>query len=137
MRIPTILTAADGSSYLSSTDINMWTDTQADTQDKATSNNRFPYGDPLHPIPFSEPWPVTRMDFWQFPANLSHTWRNPPQDVILVILKGQVLVEVSTGDTLVLLAGELALFKDTQGQGHKIGPRGKEDVTGLVLSLDT
>lgn len=130
MKIPRIYSDSAGTSKIGSIEL----DFSKDQESTQRNGDGFPYGDPENPIPFSEPWPVTRMDFWRFPEDLQHSWRNPPCRVFLVILKGAVKVEVSGGEALVLKAGDLALFEDLEGEGHRIGPEGGE-VTGVVLTL--
>jgi hypothetical protein len=42
---------------------------------------------------------------------------------------------VSTGEKLVLSAGDIALFEDMTGEGHGFGSVDGDEVIGLVLSV--
>ena len=75
------------------------------------------------------------MNVWRCPAEHPDGWHNPPERVFLIILRGRAVIEVSTGEIFELGPGDIALFEDTTGEGHRFGPAGDEDVVGAVLSV--
>ena len=131
MKIPRIFADDSGESFLDWIEIDFFYDEGADPK-----GPRFRYGDPSNPIPFSDPWTTGQMNFWRFPTNLEPSWRNPPSRVFLVVLSGAIEIEVSTGNKTTVSSGEMALFEDTVGRGHCIGPAGGEGAIGIVLTVD-
>ena len=131
MKIPRICNGPDGRSRIDSIEIDFFYDEKADPK-----GPRFDYGDPSHPIPFSDPWKTDQMNFWRFPGDLKPSWRNPPARVFLIVLQGAVEIETANGDRTVIASGGMGLFEDTNGPGHCIGPAGGKEVIGLVLTVD-
>jgi quercetin dioxygenase-like cupin family protein len=86
-------------------------------------------------MPVSGPWLAKQLNLWRHPAGHSPGMRNAPERVFLVILRGAAEVEVSTGKTFVIAAGDMALFEDTDGQGHRFGSADGGEVIGLVVSV--
>ena len=52
-------------------------------------------------------------------ADYDYDWHNAPQKQYIIILKGEVEIEVSTGEKRIFRGGDVLLVEDTEGQGHK------------------
>lgn len=130
MRIPRVYAGSDGGSVLDSVELDLESDEPGHIEGR-----RFEWSDPQRPIPFSNPWAATQLNFWTCPADYPAGWHNPPSRVFLVVLSGSAAIEVSSGERFELNAGDIGLFEDTTGQGHLFGPAGGDDVVGIVVAV--
>ena len=48
-----------------------------------------------------------------------YDWHNAPQKQYIVILEGEVEIEVSTGEKKIFGGGDVLLVEDVEGQGHR------------------
>ncbi len=67
----------------------------------------------------SNPQEVKSIIFRVTSADYDYDWHNAPQKQYIIILEGQVEIEVGTGEKKVFGGGDVLLVEDTEGQGHK------------------
>lgn len=52
------------------------------------------------------------------PASLDSGWHNASRRQLIVVLNGQLEMEIGTGERRIFRPGDLVLVEDTMGQGH-------------------
>ena len=67
----------------------------------------------------SSPIPVQSLIFRETPGPYSQGWHCAPEIQYVILLSGEVQVEVSDGTCKKFTAGDILLAADTKGKGHK------------------
>lgn len=67
----------------------------------------------------SELWPATGVIFRENPPGYDFDWHNAPRRQLIVMLEGEIDVEVTSGETRRFKPGDLLLVEDTTGTGHR------------------
>ena len=67
----------------------------------------------------SNPQEAKSIIFRMTNANYDYDWHNAPQKQYIIILEGEVEIEVSTGETKIFGGGDVLLVEDVEGQGHR------------------
>jgi hypothetical protein len=98
----------------------------------------------LRPVDFAPPAPplllsafvrADRCIFSFAPAGWSGDWHPSPRRQILLILSGQIEVEVSDGELRLFGPGSILLDEDTTGKGHRSRVLGKDGSAGVFVQL--
>ena len=55
----------------------------------------------------------------QNPAGIEDEWHPVPARSLVAVLKGKIRFQISDGDSRIVEPGDLILFEDTAGQGHR------------------
>lgn len=63
-------------------------------------------------------------------------WHTAPQSLYVILLEGQVQLELSDGDTRIFNKGEVLLMEDVEGKGHKSSSPDGKDRTILMIYLN-
>ncbi|MEY2398806.1 MAG: hypothetical protein QOJ00_1980 [Actinomycetota bacterium] len=75
----------------------------------------------------SKPLPATSVIFRENDASYDYDWHNAPQRQFIVMLDGELEVEVTSGEKRRFRGGDILLVEDTTGTGHRSrnigGPR--------------
>ena len=76
----------------------------------------------------SEPWPAQGVVFRETPPGQELDWHCAPQRQLIVLLDGEIEVEVTSGEKRRFRGGDVVLVEDTTGTGHRTktlsaGPR--------------
>lgn len=66
----------------------------------------------------SEAFPVTGIIFRETDGDYNYTWHNAPCRQFVLILDGEVEIEVSNGSKRIFGTGDILLAEDTTGRGH-------------------
>ena len=92
-----------------------------DGEDRMTSASGTS-GEPLQTAPV----PAKKASFMHLPTGFASTWHNAPVPIYLIVLQGAMTVEAGSGEHRTFKAGDVILFGDHTGQGHKstVGPDG-------------
>ena len=61
---------------------------------------------------------ATCVIFRHTPGNYNFDWHNAPRRQYVVMLEGNVEIEIGDGTKRILNAGDILLAEDTTGQGH-------------------
>ena len=67
----------------------------------------------------SNPQEVKSIIFRITSADYDYDWHNAPQKQYIIILEGEVEIEVSTGEKKIFGGGDVLLVEDIEGQGHR------------------
>lgn len=67
----------------------------------------------------SEPRAVTSVVFRENDPGYDYDWHTAPCRQYIVLLDGEIEIEVSTGAKRRFVAGEILLVEDTTGKGHR------------------
>lgn len=67
----------------------------------------------------SRAFPARAVVFRTTPPGYNFDWHPAPQRQIIVLLDGEIEIEVSAGDKRRFKGGEILLVEDTAGRGHK------------------
>ncbi len=84
----------------------------------------------------SEPMPVTGVVFRETDPDYDLDWHCAPQRQLIVLLDGEIEVEVTSGDTRRFSGGEVLLVEDTTGTGHRTRSLGDRPRRSLFLPLE-
>jgi hypothetical protein len=67
----------------------------------------------------SEARPVGGIIFRENDADYDYDWHNAPQRQYIVMLDGEIEIEVSDGERRRFSGGDVLLVEDTSGKGHR------------------
>lgn len=67
----------------------------------------------------SERFAVSGIVFRENPSDYDYDWHNAPQRQYVVMLDGNIEIEVSDGEVRRFTGGDILLVEDTTGRGHK------------------
>jgi hypothetical protein len=83
----------------------------------------------------SAPWRAREVVFRSVPQETDHDWHPAPARQLVVLLDGEIEIEVGDGATRRFRGGDVLLVEDTSGRGHRTrtiaGPR-----RSLFVTLD-
>lgn len=63
--------------------------------------------------------PTRKASFMRLPAGFESPWHNAPVRIYLIVLQGAMTVEAGSGERRTLRAGDVIVFADHTGAGHK------------------
>lgn len=66
----------------------------------------------------SQPFPAKSIIFRENDADYDYGWHNAPQRQYIILLDGEIEIEVSSGEKRRFRGGEVLLVEDTAGRGH-------------------
>jgi len=93
------------------------------------------FAPPAPPLNRSPWFPAARCFLWVQPPGWVGEWHCPPARLIFSILTGTFGVEVSSGERREFSAGEVALFEDNPGQGHRSWVVGNTEARVMVVQV--
>ncbi len=67
----------------------------------------------------SEPWPANSIIFRENDPGYDYDWHCAPQRQLIVMLDGEIEVEVTSGEKRRFKGGDVLLVEDTTGSGHR------------------
>lgn len=67
----------------------------------------------------SAPQPVASVIFRENDPGYDYDWHTAPRRQYIVLLDGEIEIEVSTGEKRRFAAGQILLVEDTTGKGHR------------------
>ena len=73
----------------------------------------------LPPMRASPSIPSIHTQFVVVPAVIAHDWHPAPARQFVLLLKGELEVEVSDGERRAFTQGTIVFLEDTKGKGHK------------------
>jgi len=94
-----------------------------------------PYAPPAPDLYLSHPFPAAAAAFLTFPAGWTGTWHVTPRRQLLVVLSGEIEVELADGTVRQAGPGTVGLLEDTVGSGHITRVVGAQPVRTLVVPL--
>ncbi len=67
----------------------------------------------------TELMPASGVTIMHNPAGIEDEWHPVPARSLVAVLKGKIRFQTSDGDSRIVEPGDLILFEDTIGQGHR------------------
>ncbi len=83
----------------------------------------------------SEPRQVEGIVFRETDPDYNYDWHNPPARQFVVLLDGEIEIEVSNGEVRRFGGGEILLLEDLTGFGHKTRAIGDKVRRSLFITL--
>lgn len=114
MKFTRLFTGLDGKSYFE--------DCELSTQPNATGLITQPLQ--THHIFFGRVTTINEMD-----------WHNSPFKAYIIMLKGNMEIEISDGSKRIFCPGDILLAEDTTGQGHKTRAASKDARDYLLIEI--
>ena len=68
---------------------------------------------------FRSRWPATSVIFRENPPGYDYDWHYAPRRQFIVLLDGEIEVEVTSGEKRRFKGGDVLLVEDTTGTGHR------------------
>jgi hypothetical protein len=93
------------------------------------------YAPPAPPISVSQVFSAENVSFISSPPGWHGDWHPAPRRQFVLVLVGELEVEVSDGEVRSLPAGSLCLVEDTVGTGHVSRVVGQERVLAAAIPL--
>lgn len=67
----------------------------------------------------SERLPVNSIIFRENDASYDYDWHNAPEKQYIVLLDGEIEIEVSDGEKRIFRSGDVLFVEDVDGRGHR------------------
>ena len=80
--------------------------------------------------------PATGIIFRETDPNYDYDWHPVPQRQFIIMLEGELEVEVGDGAKRHFSAGDVLLFEDTTGQGHRSRTTNNQVRKTIFVTLD-
>ena len=77
--------------------------------------------------------PVTGVQFLRSPESLERDWRPAPRRQFVIVLSGEMELEIGDGSKRLLSAGDVMLAEDVSGHGHIVRSRGDRRIIFVAL----
>jgi len=90
---------------------------------------------PALPVGMSEFQTASEVGFLSVPSGWEGGWHQPPTDGYILVLAGELQIEVGDGEVRRFLAGSVWLHKDRKGRGHNTSVVSKEDAKLVMVKL--
>ena len=84
----------------------------------------------------SEKYPVRNVIFRETEGSYDYDWHPAPERQYIVLLEGNIEIEVCTGEKRAFTAGDILLVEDTQGRGHKTKTTDGKARRSIFITLD-
>jgi hypothetical protein len=84
----------------------------------------------------SAPTPVTGIIFRETDPDYDYDWHPVPQRQFIIMLEGELEVEVGDGEKRQFASGDVMLFEDTEGQGHRSRTTNNQVRKTIFVTLD-
>jgi hypothetical protein len=83
----------------------------------------------------SEPFAATSVTFRENDPDYDYDWHCAPRRQFIVLLNGEIEVEVTSGEKRRFTGGDVVLVEDTTGTGHRTRTVGGRSRASLFISL--
>ena len=83
----------------------------------------------------SEARPVGGIIFRENDADYDYDWHNAPQRQYIIMLDGEIEIEVSDGERRRFSGGDVLLVEDTSGKGHRTRTVNKRPRRSIFVTL--
>jgi len=103
--------------------------------DETLSFQLVDYAPPAPPISVSEVFGAENVSFISSPAGWDGDWHPAPRRQFILVLVGELEVEVSDGEVRRFGPGSLCLVEDTDGKGHVSRVVGSDRVLAAAIPL--
>jgi quercetin dioxygenase-like cupin family protein len=93
------------------------------------------YAPPAPPVQLSAFMPAAQVGFMAGQPGWVGDWHPVPQRQMVVLISGELELDVSDGETRRMHPGDVALSEDTSGKGHRSRAVGHETTVLVVVAL--
>ena len=83
----------------------------------------------------SESQPGSGLVFRETEPSYDYDWHQPPQKQWIILLDGEIAIEVGDGETRTFGGGEILRVEDTTGRGHKTKQLSPGDRRSLFIPI--
>ena len=117
--------------------LRLYTDAQGESHfaDVDVELQSVDYAPPAPPLHLSAYQPARQYSFMVAPAGWEGDWHPSPHRQMLVVLKGELEMEVSDGEVRRLRPGDVSIGEDTSGKGHRSLVIGEADCVLAIVHL--
>jgi len=84
----------------------------------------------------SEPYATSSVTFRVNDPGYDYDWHCAPRRQFIVLLDGEIEVEVTSGEKRRFVGGDVVLVEDTTGTGHRTRTVGERSRRSLFIPLD-
>ena len=84
----------------------------------------------------SKPHLVKHMIFRETESDYDYDWHTAPQRQYIVLLEGEIEIEVSSGDIRQFSGGDILLVEDVRGKGHRTRTIDNKPRRSVFVTLD-
>lgn len=84
----------------------------------------------------SSPYPARSVIFRENDPDYDYDWHQAPQRQLIVLLDGEIEIEVGSGEKRRFRGGDLLLVEDTAGRGHRTRAVNGKGRRSLFIPLD-
>lgn len=78
---------------------------------------------------------ATSIIFRENDARYDYDWHNAPQRQYVILLDGEIEIEVSTGEKRRFYGGDILLVEDTTGKGHRTKVSNNQPRRSIFVTL--
>ena len=83
----------------------------------------------------SEPYAASSVTFRETDPDYDYDWHRAPRRQLIVLLDGEIEIEVTSGEKRRFSGGDLVLVEDTTGTGHRTRALGQLPRRSLFIAL--
>lgn len=84
----------------------------------------------------SKPHPVKNIIFRETKSDYDYGWHTAPQRQYIVLLEGEIEIEVSSGEIRQFRGGDILLVEDVGGKGHRTRTIDNKPRRSVFVTLD-
>lgn len=84
----------------------------------------------------SERFPASRIIFRENDADYDYDWHTAPARQYIIMLDGEIEIEVSSGDKRRFRGGDILLVEDVSGRGHKTRVTNNQPRRSIFVTLE-
>ncbi len=84
----------------------------------------------------SERFPVNSIIFRENDAGYDYDWHNAPERQYIVLLDGEIELEVSDGEKRIFRGGDVLLVEDVTGKGHRTRVTNNRPRRSVFITLE-
>ena len=81
-------------------------------------------------------FPATGIIFRENDAGYDYDWHTAPQRQYIILLDGEIEIEVSDGEKRRFRGGDILLVEDTGGKGHKTRVTNNQPRRSIFVAID-
>ena len=80
--------------------------------------------------------PVKNIVFWENDGDYDYDWHRVPERQYIILLDGEIEIEVSGGEKRIFKGGDILLVEDMKGKGHRTRATSNEPRRSVFVTLD-
>lgn len=84
----------------------------------------------------SERFPASGIIFRENDADYNYNWHTAPARQYIIMLDGEIEIEVSSGEKRCFRGGDILLVEDISGRGHKTRVTNNQPRKSIFVTLD-